>query len=361
MRIYHHNNSLKVDECRVLGGIDTLYFFINNETELYQNLWLKASKQEVINPFENLGYSGKNKGFVGSWYRRYHESYRVPLYRVGFKDPKKQKNINNIYIQLEASGIYSLGFFELLELIKKDLYSLLDVKYNLDDFVVSRLDINAFCGGFDFGSLSTGMFLTRAKQEVSIEAKEAHYIDDEEFTYTQNRRLQTLYIGSKSSPISLKIYNKNEELEQQGYSTSKFVKLAYLSHNGFFEDTWNIEFSLKRVALKQYKLYTVGDVLKSCNTLWRDLMKKYVFVGFDKKHIDKLRNSKNQKRLKAHDIWKKLTDDYSFIGNEVVERSKTAPRKASKKYFLEDMRRKLEVLKDLNVSISEDDIKSLIA
>ena len=82
----------KVEECRVLGGIDTLNFFVDTaRSELYHKIWsLVLNEQFIRENYSFLSYSGKTSGFVGAWF-----SYRrnaVPLFRVGFKDPSKQKN-----------------------------------------------------------------------------------------------------------------------------------------------------------------------------------------------------------------------------------------------------------------------------
>ena len=42
-----------VDECQILGGIDTLYFFVDTNsdlapTKLYQNLWLEVNNGSFL-------------------------------------------------------------------------------------------------------------------------------------------------------------------------------------------------------------------------------------------------------------------------------------------------------------------------
>ena len=100
------NNDLKI-AC----GIDTLYYFIETNyeyLEFYDELnekltqidWMPSGLVQM----GDLGfyYLGDAKGF----------SYLSDIngfFRAGFKHKDKQKNLHNILIQLENSGIYTLG------------------------------------------------------------------------------------------------------------------------------------------------------------------------------------------------------------------------------------------------------------
>ena len=55
------------------------------------------------------------------------------LFRIGFKNPDKQKQVKNVFVQFEASGIYSLGFYGLLEYVKMELSTLLGYEVTNDN------------------------------------------------------------------------------------------------------------------------------------------------------------------------------------------------------------------------------------
>ena len=58
---------------------------------------------------------------------------KIPLFRIGFKNPDKQKQVKNVFVQFEASGIYSLGFYGLLEYVKMELSTLLGYEVTNDN------------------------------------------------------------------------------------------------------------------------------------------------------------------------------------------------------------------------------------
>lgn len=56
----------KVEECRVLGGIDTLYFFVDTaRSELYHKIWSLVLNEQFIR--ELLVFKLQRKDF---WFRR---------------------------------------------------------------------------------------------------------------------------------------------------------------------------------------------------------------------------------------------------------------------------------------------------
>ena len=171
-----------LEECQIRGGIDTLYCFLDcidlASIKLYQSLWISVNDGTFLREnYLHLGFSGKKNGFIGSWYH-YIGRDNIPLFRVGFKDPDKQKQIKNIYIQLEASGIYSLGFHDLLHFVKAEFSNLLGFDVSNDDLIPSRVDLNAFVNGFDFSSIEADMFRHSFKLSCAIEKECIDTSDD---------------------------------------------------------------------------------------------------------------------------------------------------------------------------------------
>lgn len=351
---------------RVLGGIDTLYYFINTSLgELYPNLWDKVKDGEwLYNNFDFIGHSGKINGFVGAWYRRYDTTIKgLPLYKIGFKDYSKQKQILNIQIQLEAVGIYSQGFIELLSIVNKDLSPLLGFDIDSSHCQVSRADLNAFVDGFDFGDISPECFKARTYKSTEILGDGDYYIDDNEFIYKNIRKLETLYLGSKSSPLSLKIYDKRRELDKTPISIPKSIKMAYFANMGLLSDfLWNIEFTLKREVLKQYNIFTISDLLLYAKSVFKDLMDRYSFLGYDTKKYDLYRKNKNQSKLKSHPIWQLIKDSYdaNFLLDYDIKRLYKKSKGMTKETFIQYIEKIGKLRHDLDVDISNAEIMKIL-
>jgi len=318
LKSYSNN---KVSECRVLGGIDTLYFFVNTNIssdtiELYQNLWNKVEKNSFKNEkYQYLNHSGQKSGFIGGWYLHTGE-YNIPLFRIGFKNPNKQIQVKNIQVQLYAAGIYSMGFTELIEYTKNQLNELLHTNLQDNDLIVSRADLNAFVDGYDFSTLDPDMFRTRFATGKPI--KDPKYYQEEDkksFEYKKHRRLETMYLGDSSSALSFKIYDKIAEINSHNGDLSSMIKRSYLGLNGLKSDhIWNIEFKMKREVLLQYCINSYQDLKLNCDSLFRDLIEKTAFLGYDIDMIQKYRENKNISKLPLHPIWQKIRDDYKMFG-----------------------------------------------
>ena len=81
---YYTNETL--EGVKVLGGIDTLYFFIDTKMtsseKLYHNLWDTAVLGGQIDNYTFKNFSGKSQSFVGAWYSR-QDCDGLTLYRIG--------------------------------------------------------------------------------------------------------------------------------------------------------------------------------------------------------------------------------------------------------------------------------------
>ena len=356
-----------VKECRFLAGVDTLYTFLKlTDVELYRTLWQKVNVQTPeLTSFEFLNFSGKSFGFVGAWFRRRHSEYRdLYLYRVGFKNPDKQKNVHNIYVQLEAAAIYLIGLEALVEFVKKDITSLIlnvnaisnaggDSFFSDDDVIVSRADLNCFVDNYDFSQITAEMFNTRFRSSSVVNSEQCQmampvmsYDDDDDskgYEYRNYRGIETLYLGSRSSAVRFKIYDKMLEIKSNKNRLASYIKLEFLKKNDFkCERVWNIEFSVKREVLKEYSVNTFKDFKDKCNNIFKDLMGRCSFLGFDVDKIRDYRNSNNITLLKPADIWQKILDSYCvFDSNMSVDRVYKSYKTNSKLSSIEKIRKEL--------------------
>ncbi len=359
--------SKEVEECTILGGIDTLYCFLDcvglASKELYQTLWNSVNDGSFVREhYHHLGFSGKKHGFIGAWYS-YVGRDCIPLFRVGFKDPTKQKQVKNIFIQFEASGIYSLGFHGLLNFVKAEFSHLLNFDVTNDDLLTSRVDLNAFIDGYDFSTLDADMFRHSFKgtQTIKDECLDDISYDVESFEYRSRRGIETLYLGSRSSPLYMKIYDKFKEMNSKNSDISTMVKRYFLLSNDLkSEHLWNLEFTIKKEVLSQYGVLTVSHLLLLADSIFRDLMSRTVFLGYDLDKISSFRNSKNISKLPPHEIWTKISDSYKFCNYDVdVQRVYKEYKKGSRRWSSDTIIREIRKQKDLGNNYSLPEIIAL--
>lgn len=359
--------SKEVEECTILGGIDTLYCFLDcvglASKELYQTLWNSVNDGSFSREhYHHLGFSGKKNGFIGSWYS-YIGRDAIPLFRVGFKDPSKQKQVKNICIQFEASGIYSLGFYGLLNFIKAEFSHLLGFDVSNDNLFTSRVDLNAFIDGYDFSFIDSDMFRHSFKGSKSIkdECLDHDCAELESFEYRSRRGIETLYLGSRSSPLYMKIYDKFKEMNSKNSDISTMVKRHFLIANNLkSEHLWNLEFTIKKEVLEQYGVTTVSHLLLSADSIFKDLMRRTSFLGYDLDTIRSYRSSKNISKLPPHEIWQKISDSYKFCNYDVdVQRVYKEYKKGSRRWSSDTIIREIRKQKELGNGYSLSEIISL--
>ena len=361
--------SKEVEECTILGGIDTLYCFLDvnfdvASIKLYQKLWDSVNNASFSREnYSFLGFSGKKNGFIGAWYN-YTGRESIPLFKVGFKDPEKQKQVKSIYIQFYASGIYSLGFHGLLNFVKAEFSDILGVNVTNDDLTPSRVDLNAFIDGFDFSHIDASMFRHAFKSTQGIEKECLDLADDfqDSFEYSSRRGIQTLYLGNHHvSPLYMKIYDKNAELNKKDADISSMIKRYFLNSHGLNSDhVWNLEYTLKKEVLSQYGINTVTHLLLMADSVFRDLMQRNTFLGFDLDKIQTYRENKHISRLPLHEIWQKISDDYHFCGYDMdVQRVYKEYKIGSHTFASDTIIRLLINQKKLNQNYTRDEFLAL--
>ena len=198
-----------------------------------------------------------------------------------------------------------------------ELSTLLGYEVTNDNLFPSRVDLNAFVDGFDFGAISKEMFRHCFKRPTEI-SDTVNYINQDDlqyaidndlksFEFSSRSSIETLYLGDRSSPLYFKIYDKKKELLNSPHALSAMVKRNFLDSQGFKSDhVWNAEFTIKRAVLLQYGVETLTHLLISAGSIFKDLMSRNAFLGFDLENISKNRLNKNISKLPLHPIWEKL-------------------------------------------------------
>jgi len=111
-------------------------------------------------------------------------------------------------------------------------------------------------------------------------------IDDSEI-WRNYSGTETLILGTRASPLYLRIYDKKNELDSAKQEISSLFKRNYLLDNGFKTDHWwNIEFSLRTEVLKQFGAYNLDKLFSLSDSIFKNLMLKNTFLGFDMENIN---------------------------------------------------------------------------
>ena len=104
-------------------------------------------------------------------------------------------------------------------------------------------------------------------------------------------RLETLYQGSKKSPVQIRIYDKALEVLKGG------TKLWFLDVWKIpeCEDVWRVEFQLRRPFLKARRINTVSELIDDLGSLWKYLTEDWFSLRF--------RDDPNATRRTVHPWW----------------------------------------------------------
>lgn len=288
---------------KVISGIDTLFYFYESN-DLYDDFFLdildqledskgRFDKREIAYSNKDLKiaisgqvfeFNGKAQGFY--WFTNLEN-----FLTVGFKDNLTNRGLNDIQVQLNAIGIYTLGIKTLLRYVD-DIFKDVTTGYK----PVTRVDLNMFVQS-NMSWLQKDMFVSR-KRQYTTHLKEI----------SSKYRLQTLYIGK--APFLLRLYDKKEELK-----TSKKSELMYeyFLNNGFTreDDIFNIEFEMHRKHLKMYNIDTVDDLLGHAEKLFKESMDAIRLVDLSTISENSV-NSQNRYKAEIHPLWKYLSDSYEL-------------------------------------------------
>lgn len=353
---------------QAFGGVDKLYCFADIKGSLYQNFFnsLNDFKNDDI-VFKNddfkfcfLGSSNIKSGFVGYFLKlfRISENEAFPIARIGFKNPNKQHNVFNCYIQLEGSGIYLYGVLKCCDMIVSLLNSMFNCGVSFQNIQVSKVDVNAFVN-YNFDFVNEHSFRT----SLSKVGTACHF-------YGSRVSKETLYLGNRKSLLSFKIYNKVKELLDTEKDISTFIKVDYLKKcfsidNASFCDfpIWNIEFSYKREILKQFDIFTLDTLLNSVVSLFDYGMQYVELLNGSTEDLKNARKNSNLNRFQVSEVWNNIRKNVEFsnfdFGDDEIKRTITQSQKASKEYFLIMINSQFKKMRECYVSLSFDEIYKL--
>ncbi|MBS4069198.1 MAG: hypothetical protein A2329_06785 [Sulfurimonas sp. RIFOXYB2_FULL_37_5] len=253
-------------------------------------------------------FNGKAQGFY--WFTNLDN-----FLTVGFKDSLTNRSLNDIQVQFNAVGIYTLGIKALLR-YTDDIFKEVTTGYK----PVTRVDLNMFVQA-NLSWLEKDMFVSR-KRIYTTHLKEI----------SSKYRLQTLYIGK--APFLLRLYDKKEELK-----TSKKSELMYeyFLNNGFTkeDDIFNIEFEMHRKHLKAYNIDTVDDLLGYAQKLFRDSMDAIRLVDLSTITENSI-NSQNRYKAEIHPLWKYFSDSYELKDFLALDMPLERLKRKNYSYTIED-------------------------
>lgn len=306
------------------GGYDAIYLDILNQIEdrkkEFEALNYAYVDNEIIVTLNEIDikYSGKGRdGFL--WFN--HE-----FFRVGFKDSEKSPNINDIRVQLNAVGIYTLGIKSLLEYINTQFLQGALLKGST--FPITRIDVNMFIQ-HNFNYLRKEMIVSKKKNHSANIAE-----------HSSGYELETYYVGKK--PFKLRVYNKMQELKNTS-ELKRELMLNYFGTHGLDinESIFNVEFELHREFLKEYGIDTIEDALERSQYLFElgcDLIKIIDISSLSEAQL----HSSNRRRAELLPIWEFIATHYDSKEFMQITTPLEKIEKISYRYNLEDARKPLK-------------------
>ena len=341
----NRNKSAKrssVKAFKVLGGIDSLYFFADTSNDtLYQDFFentLNLCADFSFDDFKAVyrgSTSSKTSGFGGVWYGVSFGDCLIA--RIGFKSGLIQRNVHNVFVQLDGESIYRNGLLESIIIVFDFLCYFCSspavTQKNTDDLIVNRADINAFISGWDFSSYnSPEYFKTPFKRQRLAPAIADDYCD----IYYNANEMESIYFGTRGGSWRFKLYNKGLEIVSHlrsgsSRSPSAMAKLCYLIDNGLLKygstheeiiasNCWNLEFSFKREILKEFGLYTVSALLDNAQNLFVWGLDNIELLDADLDTIRIARANGNLCRLPVSSAWQSIGEKYNSLEVKPIER-----------------------------------------
>jgi hypothetical protein len=231
---------------------------------------------------------------------RYHIKFAeyhcfIAISKVAAKSP-------NVYVSFTSVALHwELSEHELVDFVRLDVESL---GGRVFAHKISRCDLYA-----DF-KIPGGLNLEFLRShKVGRADKTSQFMDGE--------KLETFYVGSKGSPIQLRIYDKGKEIKKKG-TEERWLLIWFIEDS---EDVWRIEAQIRRPTLKQFHINTIDDFIKQKADLW-----KYVTADWFSLRCP---DDDNSSRRTIHEFWQKVQSCIEWFGTEEGSQRRYEKKKAT--------------------------------
>lgn len=334
-----------------ISGADTLYYYLPSNED-YPAFFADLEAQILAKQEELRGYIPKDTFIVTIGEKEFYYNGRSKGFyffvdttrwlRVGFKSPNAITHVNNIFVQLEASGIYLLGMVRLFDYINHTLLASIAIPSPQ----ITRLDLNIFCQ-YDLSQV--------INKEYIVSRKRYNRRDD-----GGRRGYQSLKIGK--APFLLRLYDKKEELKN--LEKRPLMELFFVQNGlNLSEPIWNFEFECHRDFLKGFKIESVEDALSNAEMLFHRFMKMIRLVD-----ISTLSQSDYDAgrlyRGKTDALWEYIDNAYTFKAipqsYETLERIIPPKKVYDSQAFLKEFETLLDKGVENNIMISHHEIKDIL-
>jgi hypothetical protein len=291
-----------MNKIKMIPGIDSLYYFIETNDN-YDSLFLDIlnqiednktlfNKNKALYKNKDIKVEIKKRGFeylnnsMGFYWFKDIEGF----FRVGFKDEQTNATLNNIWIQLQSDGIYSIGIKALLELINDFLFK----EVSKGSYPVNRIDLNCFIN-YNFSFVDKTMFATR-KRSYAVYGELGNH-----------KEVQTVYVGKK--PFLLRLYNKSKQLKET--SKNDVLMFEHFANNGLdvTKTIYNIEFEMHRQYLKSFGVTELYEILKNAQNLFKKAMDDIRLIDISNITQKDIENN-SKSRAKTHPLWQEVKNRY---------------------------------------------------
>jgi hypothetical protein len=214
----------------------------------------------------------------------------------------------NVFVSFKSKALWMIGVRGLLDELKT-LLNDLGGSVEEGSVKVSRCDL---CSDWHIPGGISLPFLEQ--HSITRSRKSTHFMN--------GKALETLYIGSPSGPVQVRIYDKSREILKSRKDWFKEIWGEELE-----KDVWRVEFQVRRPALKQFGIRSVDDLLVWLASMWLYLTNKW----FSLKLLDDL----NTSRRTFHPWWKAIQEIASKFGHvQDIERIVRPGGQANSEFYL---------------------------
>lgn len=189
----------------------------------------------------------------------YRYQLQFPEYRVYLAISDKPGTSPNVYVTISAEALWHVGLSTLLELLEFDLLSF---GGTIERIQPSRCDL---CADFRISPPLTFSLLEILRVSRSRKIR----------LITNGGDLETYYCGSASSPVQVRIYDKEKEIQKS--NKQWFLPIWGVDDP---EGVWRVEFQLRRSFLHQYRITTLDDLWEKIGAIWAYLTGEWFSLRF---------------------------------------------------------------------------------